>query len=151
MSRTPARRACATSSAGARARNSGSDPELFQDHSALQAAGQLMLAFAFLASGIRNAFWKFGQHVERMAALSVPQPKFALVAGLALNFAGAILLALDYQRVLGAWLLVVFTVAASLIFHRWWRVRDPLMRHLHIGNLLVNVGVVGGLLLVAAI
>jgi hypothetical protein len=30
-------------------------------------------------------------------------------------------------------------------------VRDPLMRHLHIGNLLVNVGVVGGLLLVAAI
>lgn len=124
---------------------------MFQEHSALQAAGQLLLAFAFLASGMRNAFWKFGQHVERMAALGVPQPRMAMVAGMLLNFSGAVLLALDHQRALGAWLLIVFTVLASAIFHRWWRVHDPLMRHLHIGNLLVNVGVVGGLLLVAAI
>lgn len=124
---------------------------MFQEHSALQAAGQLLLAFAFLASGARNAFWKFGQHVERMRAYGVPFAKAALVAGLALNFAGGLLLLLDYERQVGAWLLIAFTVLASLIFHRWWLVRDPLLRHLHIGNLLVNAGVAGGLLLIAAI
>jgi len=51
----------------------------------------------------------------------------------------------------GAWLLVAFTLLASLIFHRWWLIQDPLLRHLHLGNLLVNAGVAGGLLLVASI
>lgn len=124
---------------------------MFQDHSALQAAGQLLLALAFLASGIRNAFWKFGQHVERMAALGVPLPRLVLIAGFVAQFAGAVLLAFDYHRAVGAVLLIAFTVLASAIFHRWWLIGDPLLRHLHIGNLLVNVGVVGGLLLVAAI
>ena len=124
---------------------------MYQDHSALQVAGQLLLACAFLASGVRNAFWKFEQHADRMRAYGVPFARTALVTGLVLNFAGGLLLLFDYQRRLGAWLLIVFTLLASAIFHRWWRVPDPLLRHLHIGNLLVNCGVAGGLLLVAAI
>jgi putative oxidoreductase len=124
---------------------------MYQDHTALQAVGQMLLAFAFLATGMRNAGWKFQQHLERMVAYGVPQAKLVLLAGFALNFAGATFLVLDMFRTLGAALLIVFTVAASAIFHRWWLVSDPLLRHLHIGNLLVNCGVVGGLLLVMAI
>jgi putative oxidoreductase len=124
---------------------------MYQDHTPLQAGGQLLLAFAFLATGVRNAGWKFAQHAERMAAYGVPRPKLALAAGLALQFTGAILLALDLSRALGAALLIVFTVLASAIFHRWWLVADPLLSHLHLSNLLVNCAVVGGLLLVAAI
>jgi len=124
---------------------------VYEHHSALQAAGQLLLAFAFLASGVRNLGWMFVQHEQRMVALGVPWARAALIVGFVLQFTGAALLALDYQRALGAWLLVLFTVAASAIFHRWWRVGDPLLRHLHIGNLLVNLGVIGGLLLVAAV
>jgi uncharacterized membrane protein YphA (DoxX/SURF4 family) len=124
---------------------------MFQDHTPLQAAGQLLLALAFLASGIRNLFWKFSQHADRMAALGVPWAKTALVMGFVLNFLGAFSLATDVHRSWGAALLLAFTLLASAIFHRWWRVQDPLLRHLHIGNLLVNAGVAGGLLLVAAI
>jgi len=124
---------------------------VYEHHSALQAAGQLLLAFAFLASGVRNLGWTFVQHEQRMVALGVPRARAVLIVGFVLQFTGALLLALDYQRTLGAWLLVLFTAAASAIFHRWWRIGDPLLRHLHIGNLLVNLGVIGGLLLVAAI
>jgi len=124
---------------------------VYRDHSALQAAGQLLLALAFLASGVRNAFWTFAQHEQRMAALGVPFPKWVLLGGFALLFPGALLLLLDYQREIAAWLLIAFTLLASLIFHRWWLIADPLLRHLHIGNLLVNLAVAGGLLLVAAI
>ena len=124
---------------------------MYQDHTPLQAAGQLLLAFAFLASGIRNAGWKFRQHLDRMLAYGVPQARLALIAGFILNFAGATLLVLDYRRALGAGLLIAFTILASAIFHRWWLVPDPLLRHLHIGNLLVNCAVIGGLLLVIAL
>lgn len=86
-----------------------------------------------------------------MLAYGVPQARLVLLAGFALNFAGALSLLFDLHRALGAGLLIAFTVLASAIFHRWWLVADPLLRHLHIGNLLVNCGVVGGLLLVAAI
>ena len=124
---------------------------MYQDHTPLQAAGQLLLAFAFLATGVRNAGWKFAQHESRMAAYGVPRARFILTAGLALQFAGATLLALDIWRAAAAAMLIAFTVAASAIFHRWWLIADPLLSHLHLSNLLVNCGVVGGLLLVAAI
>jgi uncharacterized membrane protein YphA (DoxX/SURF4 family) len=111
----------------------------------------LLLAFAFLATGIRNAGWKFRQHLDRMLAYRVPYARLVLTAGLALQFTGATLLALDLWRPVAAGLLIAFTAAASAIFHRWWLVGDPLLRHLHLSNLLVNCGIVGGLLLVAAI
>jgi putative oxidoreductase len=124
---------------------------MYADHTPLQAAGQLLLAFAFLATGVRNAGWKFRQHADRMAAYGVPRPRLALIAGFALQFFGGILLALDVWRTFGAALLILFTVLASAIFHRWWLIADPLLRHLHLSNLIVNCGVIGGLLLVAAI
>jgi putative oxidoreductase len=124
---------------------------MYQDHTALQAAGQLLLAFAFLATGVRNAGWKFRQHLERMAAYGVPQARLALLAGFVLQFAGGVLLLFDWSRTLGAGLLITFTLLASAIFHRWWLAPDPLLAHLHLSNLIVNCGVIGGLLLVAAI
>ena len=124
---------------------------MYQDHTPLQAVGQLLLAFAFLATGVRNAGWKFRQHLDRMLAYRVPAACLVLTAGLALQFVGATLLALDLWRALAAALLIAFTIAASTIFHRWWLIDDPLLSHLHLSNLLVNCGVVGGLLLVVAI
>jgi len=124
---------------------------MFQDHTPLQAAGQLLLAFAFLATGIRNAGWKFGQHLDRLLVYGVPRARLVLTAGLALQFTGATLLALDLWRPLAAALLIAFTLAASAIFHRWWLIADPLLSHLHLSNLLVNCAVIGGLLLVAAL
>jgi putative oxidoreductase len=124
---------------------------MYQDHTPPQAIGQLLLAFAFLATGVRNAGWKFRQHLDRMVAYRVPLAKHALIAGFALQFAGGALLLFDLQRGLGAGLLIAFTILASAIFHRWWLVADPLLSHLHLSNLIVNCGVVGGLLLVAAI
>jgi putative oxidoreductase len=124
---------------------------MYQDHTPPQAIGQLLLAFAFLATGVRNAGWKFRQHLDRMVAYRVPQAKIVLIAGFALQFVGGALLLFDVHRILGAALLIAFTVLASAIFHRWWLIADPLLAHLHLSNLIVNCGVIGGLLLVAAI
>ena len=124
---------------------------MYQEHTALQAAGQLLIAFLFLAAGVRNAVWTFRPHLDRMIAYGVPQAKRVLIAGFLIQFTGGFLVALDYRRALGAGLLIAFTVLASAIFHRWWLANDPLVRHLLVSALLANCGVVGGLLLVMAI
>jgi len=120
---------------------------MYQDHTPLQIAGQLLIAFLFLGTGVLNAATKFGQHLERMVAAGVPQARLALLAGFLMQLAGGLLVALDYRRALGAGILIAFTVLATAIFHRFWCVEDPLRRHLHLSFVFSNCGIVGGLLL----
>jgi len=120
---------------------------MYQDQTPLHVAGQLLLAFLFLGTGIVNVAPKFRQHLDRMVSLGVPYAKSVLITGFAMQFAGGLLLALDWHRTLGAAVLIVFTVLATAIFHQYWRVEDPLRRHLHVSFIFSNCGIVGGLLL----
>jgi len=120
---------------------------MYQDQTPLHVAGQLLLAFLFLGTGLVNVTAKFRQHLERMVAIGVPCARPVLIAGFAMQFAGGLLVALDWQRAIGATILIVFTVLATAIFHQFWRVEDPLRRHLHLSFIFSNCGIVGGLLL----
>ena len=120
---------------------------MYQEHTPLHVAGQLLIAFLFLGTGIVNVTTKFRQHLDRMTAVGVPFAKLILVAGFALQFAGGFLIALDWHRALGAAILIVFTVLATAIFHQYWRVEDPLRRHLHVSFIFSNCAIIGALLL----
>jgi putative oxidoreductase len=120
---------------------------MYQEQTPLHVAGQLLIAFLFLGTGIVNVTTKFRQHLDRMVAVGVPFAKPLLIAGFAMQFAGGVLVALDWHRALGAAILVVFTVLATAIFHQYWRVEDPLRRHLHVSFIFSNCGIIGGLLL----
>ena len=119
----------------------------YADKTFLQMLGQLMVAFLFLGTGIANMLWKHQQHVDRMAAYGIPLAKYALWAGFALQLIGGAMVALDWHTRWGALGLIVFTVLASAIFHRYWTVQDPLRRHLHVSFLFSNTAVIGALLL----
>ena len=120
---------------------------MYQEQTPLHVVGQLLVASLFLATGIVNVTTKFRQHLDRMVAIGVPFAKPVLIAGFAMQFAGALLVALDWHRALGAAILIAFTVLATAIFHQYWRVEDPLRRHLHVSFIFSNCGIVGGLLL----
>ena len=121
---------------------------MFEGQSLFHIAGQLLLAFLFIATGILNAATKFQQHLDRMIAAGVPLARPALIAGFAFQVTGGAMLALDYRTDVAAAMLIVFTVAATAIFHRYWQIEDPLRRHLALSFVFNNVGIVGGLLLV---
>lgn len=122
---------------------------MYDGQSALHITGQLLIAFLFVATGILNALTKFQQHLDRMIAAGVPMAKAALITGFTVQLVGGIMLALDYRTGIAAAILIVFTVAATAIFHRYWQIEDPLRRHLALSFVFNNIGVVGGLLLVA--
>lgn len=114
----------------------------------LHIAGQLLLAFLFLGTGLVNSVTKVQQHVDRMEASGVPFARPVLYCGFVLQFAGGLMLLVNWHRDVAAGILIVFVVLASAMFHRFWEVEDPLRRHFHVSFLFVNCGVIGGLLLV---
>ena len=120
---------------------------MYSDHTILQAIGQLLIAFLFVATGLINASTKFKQHLDRMVAVGVPFAKLALIAGFAIQIIAGLLIAFDIQRAAAAAILIVFTVLATAIFHQYWRVEEPLRRHLHVSYIFSNCGIIGGLLL----
>jgi putative oxidoreductase len=120
---------------------------MYSDHTIFQAIGQLLIAFLFVATGIINSTTKFRQHLDRMVAIGVPFAKAALIAGFIMQLTGGLLIALDTHRALGAAICILFTVLATAIFHQYWRVEDPLRRHLHVSFIFSNCALIGGLLL----
>ena len=120
---------------------------MYEGHTALQVAGQILIAVLFLGTGLINATTKVQQHVDRMAAMNIPAPRLVLWIGFAMQFVGGIMVLVDIWTATGAVILIVFTIVASAIFHRYWLVDDPLRRHFHVSFLFSNCAVVGGLLL----
>jgi len=112
----------------------------------LHVAAQLVMGGFFLFQGIKNV-GRWTTNVGRMAALGIPKPPLCLTIGFAIQFAGTILVLLDWHATIGAALLMLFTVLATSVFHRFWRMTDPVRAEYHFLLLTYNVFVIGALLL----
>jgi putative oxidoreductase len=121
---------------------------MFQDATALEAAGRLCIVFFFVVAGLCNLTpARIKEHIARMAAAHTPLPAAAFWCGIALQFIGCALLLAGWHAAAGVWCLIVFTLAATAIFHRFWQVADPVRRNIGRVMLLNNIGVLGGLFL----
>ena len=120
---------------------------MYADHTPLQIAGQLLITLLFLGTALINSTTKVKQHVDRLAAQGIPAPALVLWIGFAMQYAGSIMIGLDWHTNIGVAILIIFTLLASALFHRFWEVEDPLRRHFHLSFLFSNAAVIGGLLL----
>jgi putative oxidoreductase len=114
----------------------------------LDNAGRWLIVLYFATAWLFNCNRAaFEDHVRRMVAFGTPFPRTVFCVGMAMQIIGCVLLAAHWHADIGAWLLIVFTVLATAIFHRFWRMPDPQKRLFSRLNLLSNIGIVGGLLL----
>jgi putative oxidoreductase len=121
---------------------------MYGDLSWTDTAGRLLIVLCFLATGLCNLTRaRIKDHIDRMAGFHTPFPAAAFWTGIALQFAGCALLLFDWHAEIGVWCLIVFTVAATAIFHRFWSMQDPAKRNLSRIILLGNTAILGGLLL----
>lgn len=120
---------------------------LYEDKTILETAGQVLISGLFLGTLIINATTKVKQHVDRMREMAIPYPLILLWIGFLIQAIGGTFLILDLYTNIGASLLIVFTITASIIFHRFWNIREPLRRHLHLSFIFSNCAIVGALLL----
>ena len=117
------------------------------DPALAEAIGRYLLVVLYLGTALINSSSKVKQHQDRIVAAGIPAAGAVLWFGFALQYAGSLMLLFDWHKDIGAMLLIVFTIAATAIFHRFWLVDDPLRRHLALSFVFNNVGIVGGLLL----
>ena len=115
-----------------------------------EAIGRYLLVVLYLGTAVINSTTKVRQHRDRIEAVGIPFAGPVLWFGFALQYAGALMLLFDWHTEIGAALLIVFTVAATAIFHRFWLVEDPLRRHMHFSFIFSNIGLCGGLVLLMA-
>jgi putative oxidoreductase len=107
----------------------------------------LILGFFLLTGAFNLTKARIADHVERMAGFGLPFPATAFWIGIALQFAGCALVIADWHAAAGVALLMIFTIAATAIFHRFWQKSDPLQRNLSRITLLGNLAILGGLML----
>ena len=121
---------------------------MYGDASWLDTAGRLIIVLFFLAAGLYNVVpARARDHVERIAALGWPLPAVAFWFGMAMKFTGCALVLTGWHADIGVACLIVFTVVANGMFHRFWRVTDPARRHTLRLLMLNGIAIVGGLLL----
>ena len=121
---------------------------MFYDATWLDTAGRLLIVLSFLVAGLCNLTpAQIKGHIERLAGFHMPFPALAFGIGIALQFTGCILVLAGWHADIGAIFLIVFTVAATTIYHRFWSKKDPMQRTISRLTLVGNTAVVGGLLL----
>ncbi|HKA38559.1 MAG TPA: DoxX family protein [Burkholderiales bacterium] len=114
----------------------------------IEITGRLLLVGFFLVAGLLNLTpARIKDHIDRMAAFGVPLPAAAFWIGIGLQFAGCALLLADWHPEIGAGCLIVFTVVANAIFHRYWLAPDPARRNVTRLLLLNGIAILGGLFL----
>jgi putative oxidoreductase len=124
---------------------------LHADHSPLAIAGHVFIALLFIIQGLGALpRERFAFHTKRLRERLIPGPAFVLICGLAMMLAGGLMVMLDIYAQVGARMLIVFTVVATLLFQNFWTISDPVRRREKRGTFFNNLAVLGGLLLLVA-
>jgi putative oxidoreductase len=116
---------------------------------ALLLLGRILLGGIFVMSGYGKLTGLEG-FATSLESQGVPlAPVMAVLAG-AVEFSGGLFVVLGFQARLGALGLVVFTIAATMIAHRFWELDGAAYRGQQI-QFSKNLSIIGGLLYVAAL
>lgn len=115
----------------------------------LIAAGRVLMAVLFLVSGIRKAM-AFAGTVGYFAKLGIPFAEVVVPLVILLELGGAIALVIGWRITWVAGALGLYSIAAGLLAHQFWAV-EPAQFANQLFNMLKNVGLAGGFLIVAAL
>lgn len=116
--------------------------------SPLALVGRLLLAALFLPAGL-SKISGFEGSVGYIASVGLPMPQLAAIVAIAVEVIAPIALILGWGTRWAALALALFTLVASFGFHNFWAMpaEQVMVQQLMFFK---NIGVVGGLLVLAA-
>lgn len=121
-------------------------PEIFL--AALPFLGRLCLGGAFVFAGLRN-LGNLPALTGALAARGVPAAKLVLMAGVGLQCVAGALFAAGLLTAYAAVALVVFLIAATVIFHNFWD-HSGADRSARVNGVVSNIALAGSFLLAMA-
>ncbi|NGX61036.1 MAG: Inner membrane protein YphA [Chlamydiae bacterium] len=106
--------------------------------------GRFLISLIFILAGT-GKFFDFGGAVEALRQMGIHGAGVYAVLGLILELVGGILVLLGWYTRLGVYLLMIFLLPTTLIFHGFWNYSGPEMA-LQLSIFLKNLTIYGGLL-----
>lgn len=110
--------------------------------------GRLLISPIFLFSGITKIAM-YSHIVGFSAAKGIPMPGVAIALAAAVEISGGLAVLLGFQARAAAWLLFLYLIPATLIFHNFWASSGAEHQEQML-NFMKNVTIMGGLLILAA-
>jgi len=111
--------------------------------------GRIIAGGYFIMGGF-NHFKNLGMIAGYAKMKGTPAPTVAVAGSGVLLLLGGFSLLLGYQPIVGIGLLVVFLLGVSFRMHDFWSVQDPQMKMAEMVNFMKNMGLLGLLLMLAA-
>jgi putative oxidoreductase len=110
--------------------------------------GRILISQVFILAGI-NKFAQFSMMAGYMAAKHVPAPDFFLACAAVVEILGGLAVLFGAQTKLAAWLLFVYMIPITLLFHNFWAMQgmERIDNQIHF---MKNLAIMGGLLLLAS-
>lgn len=105
--------------------------------------GRAFLAIIFIQSGV-NKILNFAGTQQTIAEVGIPLPIIALLLAIIFEIAGGLMVLLGYKAKIGAILLILFLIPATIFFH------NPFADPSQWTQLWKNLAIMGGLLMVVA-
>jgi putative oxidoreductase len=81
--------------------------------------------------------------------MGMPMADLLLVGAIVCEIGGGLMVLLGWNACLGALLLIIFTLPATLIFHNFWAV-EPAQFQNQFNHFMKNLAIIGGLLYIMA-
>jgi putative oxidoreductase len=110
--------------------------------------GRILIAPLFLVSGIHK-ITGFSAVAATMARAGMPASETLLIGAIVLELVGGLMVLLGWHARLGALLLAVFTIAATVVFHNFWAVDAAQVRG-QLNHFMKNLAILGGLAYIMA-
>lgn len=111
---------------------------------ALPFLGRFLISLIFILAGLGKIF-DFKGAVDIMQSFGIGGAKFFILIGLLMELIGGILLLIGWQTRLAIWILMIFLLPTTLVFHAFWNFKGVEMA-LQLSNFLKNLAIYGGLI-----
>ncbi|ANI89918.1 hypothetical protein A9P82_11845 [Arachidicoccus ginsenosidimutans] len=100
----------------------------------------IFASFANLLSGKANGY---------AAAVGLPLPNVLVPLAGVVALVGALMILTGFKAKIGGWLIVIFLVPVTLVFHNFWSISDPQQKQEQILHFVTNVSLIGAALMIA--
>lgn len=118
-------------------------------HSALTIIGHILVGSVFISQAVGTLPpARFANHANKLRDKGFPFPNFVLACGLAIMLAGGAMVILDVYSRIGGWMLIGFSVIATILYQNFWAISDPVRRREKRGTFFNNLAILGGLFLI---
>lgn len=110
--------------------------------------GRILFAAIFILASPRH-FSSNG--INHASELGVPLAQVLVPISGVLAALGGLSVLLGYRAKLGAWMLVVFLVAVTLMMHQFWKISDPTLFNTQRAMFMKNLSMLGAALLITQV